>query len=69
MGEELEYDEMGNITSLNRDKLGLKQYSYDDNRLLSVSGLTGQYQYDKNVNTVVDGRNGMNLTYNVNNCR
>ncbi|WP_316758515.1 DUF6443 domain-containing protein [Pedobacter aquatilis] len=65
MSEELTYDEMGNISGLDRDNSGMKPYSYDGNRLLSVNGLTGNYEYDVNGNAVKDGRNGMSLTYNL----
>ena len=65
MSEELTYDEMGNISGLDRDNSGMKAYSYDGNRLLSVNGLTGNYEYDVNGNAVKDGRNGMSLTYNI----
>ncbi|WP_369817084.1 RHS repeat domain-containing protein, partial [Pedobacter sp. Leaf176] len=64
MSEELNYDEMGNITGLNRDNSGIKLYNYEGNKLLSVNSLTGQYNYDINGNVVKDGRNGMDLTYN-----
>lgn len=64
MSESISYDVMGNINTLNRDQTGANQYSYDGNKLLSVSGLTGSYAYDANGNAIVDGRNGMSLTYN-----
>lgn len=64
MSEEMNYDEMGNISGLNRDNSEMKPYSYDGNKLLYVNGLTGPYSYDNNGNVVKDGRNGMNLTYN-----
>ncbi|WP_165825363.1 RHS repeat domain-containing protein [Pedobacter yonginense] len=65
MSEELTYDVMGNINTLNRDNTGANQYSYTGNRLNSVAGVTAQnYQYDANGNATLDGRNGMALTYN-----
>jgi len=64
MSEVLEYDLMGNITSLDRDNAGPKAYSYDGNRLQSVDGLWKTYLYDANGNAVRDGRNGVELSYN-----
>jgi RHS repeat-associated protein len=64
MVEQLGYDVMGNIASLNRDNTGAKTYNYNGNRLQSVTGLTGSYQYDANGNATTDGRTGTTLSYN-----
>lgn len=67
MSEEISYDGMGNILSMNRDNLGLNEYSYSGNRLNKVSNgplATGMYQYDVNGNATKDGRNEVQLTYN-----
>jgi len=63
MSEITDYDEMGNITLLNRDGANLN-YTYSGNQLVSVSGITkGNYNYDKNGNVHVDRRE-MNFSYN-----
>ncbi|WP_197286241.1 DUF6443 domain-containing protein [Pedobacter sp. PACM 27299] len=67
MSEELKYDDMGNISMLNRDDLGQNQYNYTGNRLNNISNgplETGLYEYDANGNTITDGRNLVNVTYN-----
>ncbi|WP_461791793.1 DUF6443 domain-containing protein [Pedobacter sp.] len=64
MAEQLVYDVMGNIASLNRDNTGARAYSYVGNRLQSVAGLTGSYGYDANGNATTDGRTGTTLSYN-----
>ncbi|WP_316841947.1 RHS repeat-associated core domain-containing protein [Pedobacter gandavensis] len=67
MSEVLSYDDMGNISSLNRDGKGVSAYSYTGNRLNKVTGdtlTTDLYQYDLNGNAVFDGRNKVQLTYN-----
>ena len=67
MSEQLSYDAMGNIATLNRDGAGAASYSYNGNQLSSISGgglSTGSYSYDGNGNTTVDGRNGLTLSYN-----
>lgn len=65
MSEILTYDEMGNISTLDRDGTGANLYNYTGNRLNSVANVTGaNYQYDANGNAIIDGRNGMTLTYN-----
>ncbi|WP_461788810.1 DUF6443 domain-containing protein [Pedobacter sp.] len=64
MAEQLVYDVMGNIASLNRDNTGTRAYSYVGNRLQSVAGLTGSYGYDANGNATTDGRTGTALSYN-----
>jgi len=64
MSEILDYDVMGNITSLNRDGTGARAYSYSGNRLLGIPGFTSTYVYDANGNATTDGRNDMYLAYN-----
>jgi len=67
MSEELSYDMMGNISSLNRDNTGANMYTYwnGGNRLRSVANVTVMdYQYDGNGNATTDGRNGVTLSYN-----
>jgi|GEM_PF-580061 len=67
MREQLEYDDMGNITNLKRDNHTTgTTYSYTGNRLKSLSGAitTAQdYGYDGNGNATTD-RTGMTFTYN-----
>lgn len=65
MSEELTYDDMGNIRSLNRDGTGANIYNYAGNHLLSVNNVTGPYLYDANGNATTDGQNGMGLNYNI----
>lgn len=68
MTEALTYDVMGNISTMNRDGEGANQYKYNGNRLSQVSSgplQTGLYQYDENGNAIVDGRNKLNIGYNV----
>ncbi|PTT03695.1 hypothetical protein DBR11_01585 [Pedobacter sp. HMWF019] len=58
------YDLMGNIQSLTRDALSPQVYNYTGNRLNIVTGgLTRNYTYDLNGNTLTDGTN--TFTYNV----
>lgn len=67
LNEELTYDLMGNISTLNRDGLGISQYSYIGNRLNKINSgplATGQYIYDANGNVIFDGRNGLDVSYN-----
>jgi RHS repeat-associated protein len=65
MSEELSYDVMGNITSLNRDGTGAKTYNYSANQLQSVTGVTAtNYIYDANGNAITDGRNNKTISYN-----
>jgi RHS repeat-associated protein len=69
MSENITYDVMGNIKSLNRDNSGLKNYTYVNtnasNRLQNVTGLTvSDYEYDANGNATIDGNKGIQLTYN-----
>jgi RHS repeat-associated protein len=65
MSEELSYDVMGNITSLNRDGTGAKTYNYSANQLQSVTGVTAtNYSYDANGNAITDGRNNKTISYN-----
>ncbi|TCC96775.1 RHS repeat-associated core domain-containing protein [Pedobacter frigidisoli] len=68
MSEELTYDLMGNISSLNRDGTGANVYTYHNggNMLRSVANvITQDYGYDANGNATTDGRNGMTLSYNM----
>jgi len=67
MSEVLTYDVMGNIASLNRNgTLGTYDYTGTGNKLKQVTGglATGLYTYDGNGNAKIDGRTGVNLTYN-----
>ncbi|MGV6944285.1 RHS repeat domain-containing protein [Sphingobacterium kyonggiense] len=68
MGEELIYDEMGNIKTLKRETGLITNYTYNNgnksNRLMSLSGgITGSYQYDQNGNATMD-RMSTVFTYN-----
>ncbi|TCD05837.1 RHS repeat-associated core domain-containing protein [Pedobacter frigidisoli] len=68
MSEELTYDLMGNIASLNRDGTGANLYTYHNggNMLRSVANVTTQdYGYDANGSATTDGRNGMTIIYNM----
>lgn len=67
MSEVMTYDLMGNITSLIRDANPLATFAYTGNQLNQVSGgiTTGAYSYNQNGSAVVDGHNGVSLTYNV----
>jgi RHS repeat-associated protein len=69
MSEALDYDVMGNITSLSRDGGTVGIYTYvNGNQLDHISGgslATGAYLYDANGNVKIDGRNGKNITYNM----
>lgn len=67
MSEVMTYDLMSNITSLIRDANPLAIFAYTSNQLNQVSGgvTTGDYSYNQNESAVVDGRNGVSLTYNV----
>ncbi|QQT26037.1 DUF6443 domain-containing protein [Sphingobacterium spiritivorum] len=63
MSEQMNYDDMGNITNLTRDG-GMISYSYTGNRLNAVSGsASGSYSYDANGNAKTD-RTGMSFVYN-----
>ncbi|TDQ09210.1 DUF6443 domain-containing protein [Pedobacter metabolipauper] len=74
MKEEITYDNMGNIASMNRNDQGISQYYYQNangntgNRLSSISAgsipMAGTYAYDLNGNATTDGRTGAVLTYN-----
>lgn len=62
--KDISYDVMGNISSLNRNGTGTQTYSYNGNRLSSVSGgISRSYSYDANGNALTDGTN--TLTYNL----
>jgi len=61
------YDELGNITALNRggSGMGSLSYSYSGNQLTAVSGYTSRsYGYDANGNATSDGQ-GNSITYNM----
>lgn len=65
--EELTYDVMGNILSLNRNDLtGPMSYSYQNgNQLSSISGgLSSSYGYDVNGNQTTDVGKGLTFEYN-----
>ncbi len=69
MSEELQYDMMGNITSLKRDGTS-RDYTYYNgglsNQLKAVANLTTvDYVYDGNGNVTTDGRLDKTITYNV----
>ena len=67
LGEAINYDVMGNITSLTRDNFGTNEYTgYDGNRLTAISGFTnGTYQYDPNGNQKQNSANGISyIDYN-----
>lgn len=64
MSEVMSYDVMGNIKSLTRDGAP-GTYNYSGNRLTNVPGRTGSYAYDSNGNAITDGRNGLDITYNM----
>jgi RHS repeat-associated protein len=67
MSEELRYDMLGNIQSLNRDGQS-GTYNYTGNRLDQITGgglATGAYSYDANGNMKHDGRTDKSFTYNV----
>lgn len=68
MSEQLTYDVMGNISTLNRNNAGISTYSYSGNQLQGINGLslsTGTYVYDQtNGNVETDGRNGKTIAYN-----
>jgi len=66
MSEVLSYDVMGNIKTLTREGQA-GSYNYSGNQLTQIIGgalATGVYSYDGNGNAIIDGRNGMSLTYN-----
>ncbi len=64
MSEQLTYDKAGNIKSLSRDGGIANGYTYNGNRLSYVENITGQYDYDKNGNALIDGRTGIAFSYN-----
>lgn len=66
MSETINYDVMGNITSMNRDGV-TGNYNYaNGNKLSNITGglATASYGYDNNGNATTDGRVGVTLTYN-----
>ncbi|RQO65478.1 sugar-binding protein [Pedobacter sp. KBW01] len=65
MSEVLNYDNMGNINQLSRNGGAMNQYYYNGNRLDRIDNVAGTYVYDANGNATTDGRNGMNLSYNL----
>mgnify|MGYP001113059168 CR=1 FL=1 len=64
MREVLNYDNMGNINQLGRDGGTMNQYHYDGNRLQRIDNVAGNYAYDANGNVTLDGRTGMQFSYN-----
>jgi len=67
MREEISYDVMGNILTLDRNGAGASAYAYIGNQLQGISGgsiTTGGYQYDANGNVRMDGKKGVMLNYN-----
>jgi RHS repeat-associated protein len=66
LGENIAYDAMGNIASLEREGHGVNSYSgYTGNRLTQISGFTNsQYGYDANGNLTSDSQKGITLGYN-----
>ncbi|MGX5689965.1 DUF6443 domain-containing protein [Arcticibacter tournemirensis] len=65
LGESLSYDKMGNINTLTRGNYGSLAYTYDGNRLISLSGFkSGSFGYDVNGNTTADGTRNLTVTYN-----
>jgi hypothetical protein len=66
LGENIAYDAMGNITSLEREGHGVNSYvGYNGNRLTQISGFTNsQYGYDENGNLKSDSQKGITLGYN-----
>ena len=67
LGEELSYDQVGNITRLVRGGAGngTLDYVYTGNRLMSVTGFkTGSYGYDGNGNMTTDGVRKVTIGYN-----
>ncbi|WP_182920704.1 RHS repeat domain-containing protein [Pedobacter planticolens] len=68
MKEEITYDVMGNILSMNRDAAGASTYTYIGHQLQGISGgslNTGTYLYDANGNAKTDGKKGISLNYNL----
>jgi YD repeat-containing protein len=69
MSESLTYDEMGNITSMNRDgQYGQYNYNGNGNRLHQIINgalATQAYSYDDNGNVTYDGRNQKTISYNI----
>ncbi len=69
MGESVQYDKGGNISSLSRGSFGNLGYTYansgQSNQLQSVGGFVNAgYGYDANGNVSYDGRTGVNIGYN-----
>lgn len=67
LDEQLTYDVMGNILTLNRSGTGagILNYTYNGNQLASVTGYSPRsYQYDGNGNATSD-KTGNSLSYNM----
>ncbi|RZM27485.1 MAG: RHS repeat-associated core domain-containing protein, partial [Pedobacter sp.] len=64
MAEQVEYDVMGNISSLGRDGQVPNLYHYNGNRLARIDNVAGDYAYDVNGNAATDGRLGHMVQYN-----
>ena len=67
LGEEISYDQMGNIKRLDREGKGVNDYTaYTGHQLKHVQGfVTGNYDYDVNGNLVRDSQREININYNV----
>ncbi len=73
--KDMSYDRNGNILTLKRygnsSMDNNLSYTYSGNQLLSVSdsqsNTNGSYTYDLNGNMISDGRNNLELTYNIHN--
>lgn len=66
LGEEITYDEMGNIQRLTREGYGTNNYTgYSGNKLTQISGFTNSnYSYDANGNLINDSQKDISLSYN-----
>nr|WP_315423729.1 DUF6443 domain-containing protein [uncultured Pedobacter sp.] len=66
LGEEIEYDLMGNIKMIKRDNYGVNNYSvYSGNQLKSITGfINSNFDYDVNGNLKTDDGKKITLNYN-----
>lgn len=69
LSEEISYDPIGNISTMNRDAGGKSTYNYIGSQLTSITGgslaTNTNYTYDNNGSAVKDGRTGVTLIYNL----